>query len=94
LSCLVPLTKADKKLKNSIRECETKEEVKKALKNKKIARCSFCSIETGHKCAEAVEKEINAFVRGTRHDKKEKPKGKCLFCNKPAEDVVYIARSY
>jgi prolyl-tRNA synthetase len=86
--------KADKKLKNSIRECETKEEVKKALKNKKIARCSFCSIETGHKCAEAVEKEINAFVRGTRHDKKEKPKGKCLFCNKPAEDVVYIARSY
>ncbi len=86
--------KADKKMEGLIVDCRTKEEVKKALKNKKIARCSFCSIESGDRCAEEVEKEINAFVRGTRHDRKENPQGKCLFCKKPAKDVVYIARSY
>ena len=48
----------------------------------------------GEKCAEIVEKELSAFVRGTLHSKKEKPAGKCPFCGKTAKEVVYIAKSY
>ncbi len=87
--------KAEKKFKTSIDDCKNKGEIKKALENKKIARCNFCSIEKeGEKCAEIVEKELGAFVRGVRHDKKEKPSGKCIICGKEANEVIYIAKSY
>ena len=48
-------------------------------------------------CAEVIEKELNAEVRGTLIDssgKQEKPSGKCPFCDKKANEVVYIGRSY
>jgi prolyl-tRNA synthetase len=87
--------KADLFINKTIVTCKTKEEVKKALEDKKIARVEFCSIgKDGLVCAETVEKDFNAFVRGVRHDKKEIPKGKCAFCGKKAEEVVYIAKSY
>lgn len=87
--------KADKQFQDSIINCSSIDGIKEALKERKIARCNFCSIEKkGEKCAGVVEKELSAFVRGTRHDIKEKPTGKCLFCKKKAEEVVYIARSY
>ncbi len=87
--------KADKHFNSSIANCKNKEEIKNALEAKKVARCNLCSInKDGEKCAEVVEKELGAFVRGTRHDKKEKPSGKCIICNKEANEVVYIAKSY
>ncbi len=87
--------KADKEFKNSIINCKSLEEVKKTLSQKKIARCNFCFIDKrGEKCAEIVEKNFLAFVRGIRHDIKEKPTGKCVVCNKKANVVVYIAKSY
>jgi hypothetical protein len=87
--------KADSFIEKTIVSCKTKEEVKKALDNKKIVRIDFCSIgKEGTDCAETVEKDLNAFVRGVRHDKKEIPKGKCLFCGKKATEVVYVAKSY
>ncbi len=86
---------ADAFLSKTIINCKTKEDVKKALENKKIARVDFCSInKEGTHCAEVIEKDFGAFVRGVRHDKKEIPKGKCPFCNKKATEVVYIAKSY
>ena len=87
--------KADKFLEKTIINCKTREEIRKALENKKIARVEFCSIgKEGTGCAETVEKDLNAFVRGIRHDKKETPKGKCPFCGKKASEIVYIAKSY
>jgi len=87
--------KAEKNSQHSIAECKNKAEIKKALEDKKIARCNFCSVDKeGEKCAEIIEKELGAFVRGTRHDKKEKASGKCVICNKPATEVVYVAKSY
>jgi len=87
--------KADLFIEKTIVSCKTKDELKKALENKKIARIDFCSIgKEGISCAETVEKDFNAFVRGVRHDKKETPKGKCMFCGKKATEVVYIAKSY
>jgi len=89
------LEKADKMFSNIVVSCKTKEDIKNALDNKKIARFSFCSIESdGQKCAEFIEKELQAGVRGIRADKKEKPEGKCPFCNKPAKEVVYAGKSY
>ncbi|OGJ13237.1 proline--tRNA ligase [Candidatus Pacearchaeota archaeon RBG_16_35_8] len=87
--------KADKLMDNKIVNCKTKEEIKKTLNSGKIARVNFCSIDkNGEKCAEHIEKEFGAEVRGTMADKNEKASGKCVICNTKAEEVVYIGRSY
>ncbi len=87
--------KADKFMKDRIISCKTKEEIKKTIGEKKIARANFCSIDKeGEKCAEYIEKQMNAEVRGSLADKKEAPKGTCLVCNKPAREIVYIGKSY
>jgi prolyl-tRNA synthetase len=87
---------ADKLFDNSIVDVKNKEELKKAIEAGKIARAGFCSVQKeGEKCAEIVEKEIQASVRGTKLEK-ETPKSsdKCVICGKKANSVVYIARSY
>ena len=87
--------KADEWFKEKIADCKSNDDIKKALADKKIARCNFCSIDKdGESCAEIVEKELGASVRGARHDKHEKAAGKCIICGKPAKQVVYIAKSY
>ena len=89
------ISKADQFLKNKIVNCKTKQEIKKVIKDKKIARVNFCSIDKqGEKCAEIIEKEINAEVRGILANKHEKSNGKCVICGKPAKEVVYVGRSY
>ena len=56
---------------------------------------SACSTEkTGEKCAEIIEKEINAEVRGTLANKNEKATGTCALCKQPAKNVVYVGKSY
>jgi prolyl-tRNA synthetase len=86
---------SDNLFKGRIVDAKSKNEITKALDDGKIARCSFCSVEKeGIKCAEIVEKDINAEVRGTKLDEKEKPKGKCAVCGKKADAIVYIGRAY
>ncbi len=89
------LTKqADKLFEGRIKDVKNKAELKKAIESGMIARANFCSVEmNGVKCAEVVEKEIGATVRGTKLEK-EKPSGKCIICGKPSKAVVYIARQY
>jgi len=68
--------------------------LKKIIDQGKIARCEFCSVDKeGKECAEVVEKQIQAQVRGIKL-KKETAKGKCVICDKKAEEIVYIAREY
>jgi len=87
--------KADKEMNGKIINCRTKDQIKKAINDKKIARCNFCATDnSGIKCAEVVEKQVGAEIRGTWANKKEKPIGKCIICNKKAKEVVYIAKSY
>lgn len=87
--------KAEEFSKGRIVNCKTKQDIKKAIKDKKIARVNFCSInKAGEKCAEVVEKEINAEVRGILANKKEKATGNCIICNKPAHEIVYVGKSY
>ena len=88
-------SKADKTMQNKIENCISKKEIKDILNNKQIARINFCSAdEEGIKCAEIIEKEFSAEVRGTLANKKEKSEGKCIICGKPSHQVVYIGRSY
>ncbi|MEK6926448.1 MAG: proline--tRNA ligase [Nanoarchaeota archaeon] len=87
--------KADKFMNGKTVNCKTKSEIQKTIDDKKIAKINFCSIEKqGEKCAEIIEKDIGAYVRGILADKKEKPSGNCIICNKKAEEVVYVAKSY
>ena len=86
---------ADSFTKNKIVDCKSKSDIKKALDNGKVARANWCSVEEkGISCAEAVEKEIGAEVRGVLADRHEKAGGNCAICNRKAEAVVYIAKSY
>jgi len=88
-------TKADKFSNSRTVDCKTKEEIKKAVDNGKIARVSFCSVEPeGLKCAGVIEKDLGADVRGILANKKETAKGKCAICEKKANAVVYIGKSY
>ena len=87
--------KAEKFMNGKIINCKTKDQIKKAMKEGKIARVNWCSLDKkAMKCAEYIEKELNAEVKGTLANKKEKPTGKCVICDKPAREVVYIAKSY
>ncbi len=66
-----------------------------AINNGKIVCCGFCSIDyDGEKCAEVVEKEIGAFVRGKRVDEEKNEFTTCLICGEPATVTVYLAKSY
>ena len=87
--------KAEKNFREKIVEVKTKEELQDAIKNRKIAKACFCSLEKeGEKCAEYIEKELLASIRGERADKKEKVFSNCIVCGKKAKHVVYIAKSY
>jgi prolyl-tRNA synthetase len=87
--------KADKLFDNRIRNAKNLKEIKETIRQGAIARCGFCSLDKdGEKCAEIIEKEIGAQVRGTRLDEKEKASGKCAVCGENAHHIVYIAKSY
>jgi len=87
--------KADKFMQGKIVSCKTKEDLKKALTTGKIVKTNFCSVESkGEKCAEYIEKNFQAEVRGTYANKKEKSTGKCVICNTPSKEIVYIGKSY
>jgi len=91
------IRQADNLFKGNIVDAGNKEELKEIIEAGKIARCGFCSVDKeGVGCAEVVEKDAGAEVRGTKF-KKEKPlgkTGKCVVCDKKAEEVVYIAKAY
>ena len=87
--------KADKWFKDRIVDAKTKDDLKKIIDDKKVARVNFCSLNReGEKCAEYIEKQLLASVRGARADKQETANGSCIICGKKASAVVYIAKSY
>jgi len=89
------IKQADGLFKGRIENVSNKEDLKKVIEAGKIARCGFCSLDKkGEKCAEIVEKKINAEVRGKRLDEKAKKIEKCIICGKKAEEIAYIARAY
>ncbi len=89
------IKRADNFFKSRIITAKNFAELKKGIEKGCFVKVNWCSIdEKGQSCAEKIEKELFARVRGIRVDKQEKPSGKCIICNRPAKSVVYIARQY
>ena len=85
---------ADRLFENSIVTADGREEIGKAIEEGKIARCGFCSVGAeGSECAEVIEKEIGARVRG-KNLMHEDVSGDCILCGRKAREVVYVARDY
>jgi prolyl-tRNA synthetase len=85
---------ADKIFDNRISEASSLSELKKSIESGHVVRCNFCSVgKDGTACAEVVEKESGATVRGTKLIK-EKASGKCIICGEKANEIVYVARQY
>ena len=88
------IKEADKIFGDRIKDAKNIKEMKKLIDDGNIVRCGFCSTsQDGEKCAEIIEKEVGAQVRGTRFDG-ERVSGNCIVCGKKANHVVYVARSY
>ncbi|MBY9005553.1 MAG: proline--tRNA ligase [Candidatus Lokiarchaeota archaeon] len=75
--------------------CYEKDSAKKAIENGKIVCCGFCSIDMkAYPCAEKIEKELGAFVRGKKVTDEKHEFSTCIGCGEPATCAVYIAKSY
>lgn len=89
------IEQADQLFKNKIITAKDKKGIKQGIEAGKIVKCEFCTTSNqGKECAEWIEKETQAFVRGTKLDETEKTKGTCVICGKKSTAIVYIARSY
>jgi len=89
------ISQADQVLTNAIVIAKEKKAITEAIALGKIVQCEFCSVTNeGKKCAKWIEKETQAYVRGTRLDETKKVKGVCVICGKKASAIVYIARAY
>ncbi|MBI5797892.1 proline--tRNA ligase [Candidatus Woesearchaeota archaeon] len=89
------IEQADQLFKNKIITAKDKKGIKQGIEAGKIVKCEFCTTSNhGKNCAEWIEKEAQAFVRGTKLDETEKTKGSCVICGKKSTTIVYIARSY
>ena len=89
--------KADKIFNGRIKDAKNISEIKKIIDNNGIARIPFCSVDKdGESCAEIIEKEISAQVRGTKLDEKQhiQTKSHCAICGDKANHIVYVARAY
>jgi len=83
--------KSKKMMLDNVVEVKNMDELKKAVKDKKIAKAKFCN-ET--KCEDNIkDKTGGATTRGIPLGSK-KPAGKCVYCSKPAKVWVHIAKAY
>ena len=89
------------KFSERVVDCDSLDDLKKVIDDGKIGRIAICSTDLdGEECAKVIEEETGGLVRGTNYgedpDKvKEELKGKkCIVCGKPANAIVYVAKSY
>lgn len=90
---------AEKYFKNKIQNVSNFNEVKKIIsKHRGFIRVPFCSVKKdGKECADILkEKTEGGIVCGTLFPNSENPKekDKCIVCNKKANYIVYLAKSY
>ncbi len=86
---------ADRVFYDRVKNVNDIKKLKKIIDEGNIARCGFCSITSnGVHCAEKIEKEAGAQVRGTKLDENASVSGKCIVCGNKANAVVYVGRSY
>jgi len=82
---------AKKKLDESIVVCDTEEEFKEALNNKKLPLVKWC---THPDCEEKIKDEYGAKSNNIPFKQPKKVSGKCAFCNREAKAYTLINKSY
>ncbi len=77
----------------NIHEVKDYEEFKAIMESKKgFIKAFWCEDQV---CEEKIKEETMATIRIILLDKDKKaPRGKCVFCQKPTETVVYFGRAY
>ena len=83
--------KTKKTFKNHILDVKSIDELKDAIINQFVARACWCEKES---CAERIEVDCKAEIRGHTFLEQEIPDKKCLVCQCDAKKVVYIAKAY
>jgi len=83
--------KSKRSFLDNIVEVKSMDELKKAIKNKKIAKAQLCS---GVECEDWIKDKTGGAKTLNRPFDQPKKLGTCLYCGKPAEYVVYVGKSY
>ena len=78
-------------LKENTRDVKDMEELKQSVKAGGFSRACWCGSK---ECEDWVKDQTGASIRGTLYGKKEKVFGGCVYCEKNASQVVYIAKAY
>lgn len=91
--------KAEDYFKNNTRSAETFAELKKVLQQHRgFVKIPYCSMQKeGVDCADKLQKETEGgVVCGTLYPQEEKVASakKCLFCDKKANHLVYVSKTY
>ena len=77
---------------SSIIPINSKEDLIKNRENAKIIRAPFCGRK---ECADEIKAGTGGLeVRGKRIDIEENPSGKCFWCGRESNRVVYLAKAY
>jgi len=85
--------RAEKFFKEHIFEAKEMAQLKRILDGQGgLVKVEWCGSE---ECADFIKAEtVGGDIRGTPLGKEEKPKGKCIWCGKKAEQVVYVGKAY
>lgn len=75
--------------KNTV-EANSKEEFKKAIKERKLIKMNWCNKTS---CEENIKDKTGATTRCSPLNE-EKPEGNCPFCGKEAKTIMYFSKSY
>ncbi|UCD20913.1 MAG: proline--tRNA ligase [archaeon] len=81
--------KAKRHLKNNTVLAKNISDVVKSIKNKKLVKTEWCG---NQKCEDWIKTKTGGAKIICKIN--EKPKGKCCYCGKKSNSVVYIAKSY
>ncbi len=85
--------KADKYMKSNVHKVNTMRALKNILREKGgFVKANWCGkVE----CAEYIKTETDGgVIRGTRLGVNERKAGKCIYCKKETDNVIYISKQY
>jgi prolyl-tRNA synthetase len=85
------LKKAEKLLNDNLKEVKSISELTAAIKNKKIALTPLCS---SRECEDNLKFKTDGAKVLNIDENQPKVKGKCIICNKPADYIARVGKSY
>ncbi|MDD5193267.1 MAG: proline--tRNA ligase [Candidatus Nanoarchaeia archaeon] len=83
--------KAEKLLKDNLVEVESLKNLQKAIEDKKIALTPLCS---SRECEDMLKFKTNGAKILNISENQPKQKGNCVICNKPANYIARVGKSY